>query len=133
MISKLLLTSKYYWTKHSQAKMRFYGLSESRIKRVIKSPLRVEEGVALNTVAMMQPASYKGSGFKRDWNQEIWVMIGSKVKNQKSKIQEKSKLENLSNQVRVISAWRYPGKTKAKEGLPEGIWAEIEEALASEE
>ena len=126
MISQLLLrTSKYHWTRHSQAKMRFYGLSEARVKRVIKSPLRIEEGVAENTVAMMQPSSYKGGGSKRTWNQEIWVMVNSPGK----KIKAKNK--NLSDKLRIISAWRYPGKTKAREALPEEILIEIREALLS--
>jgi hypothetical protein len=58
----------------------------------------------------MQPVSMistiKGA---EDWNQEIWVMI----------------VETPSER-RVISAWRYPGKTKPGEPLPAEILDEIE-------
>ncbi|RJQ28455.1 hypothetical protein C4571_03730 [Candidatus Parcubacteria bacterium] len=112
-----------YWTHHSRAKMRQYGLSEARVKRVIHSPKRTEEGIAPKTVGMMQPASTRtlvgrgGPSFKNGkreetWKQEIWVMIQEEKQRRK-----------------VISAWRYPGKTKPREPLPEGILREIREAL----
>ena len=66
--------SVYAWTAHAQAKMRFYGLSPARVRRVLHSPLRVEEGIASGTVAALQPASYKTKEGKRSWSQEIWVM-----------------------------------------------------------
>ena len=66
--------SAYLWTAHAQAKMRFYGLSPARVRRVLHSPLRVEEGIAPGTVAALQPASYKTKDGKRTWSQEIWVM-----------------------------------------------------------
>jgi len=77
--------------------MRFYKLSESRVKRVLHSPKRIEEGIAPKTVAMMQPASVKTTAGKADWKQEIWVMIQDKKGERK-----------------VISAWRYPGRTKPR-------------------
>ena len=91
------------WTHHARAKMNFYKLSQARVRRVLHSPKRVEEGVAPKTVAMMQPASMKFStgrvGAKKEerWTQEIWVMIQDIGKNRK-----------------VISAWRYPGVTKPR-------------------
>lgn len=91
-----------YWTRHSQEKMRFYNLSESRVKRVIRFPERIEEGIALKTVAMMQSAGSK----KRPY--EIWVMI-----------------QEEKNRRKVISAWRYPGKTKPGDPLPEEILREL--------
>ncbi len=81
----------FYWTKHSQGKMRFYRLSESRIRRVINSPKRTESGIAPNTVAMMQAAGSQKHPY------EIWVMI-----------------QETKNLRKVISAWRYPGKTKPR-------------------
>jgi hypothetical protein len=51
--------SLFVWTKHSQAKMRQYMLSESRVKRVIRNPKRVEEGIAPKTLASMQKAGSK--------------------------------------------------------------------------
>jgi hypothetical protein len=98
------------WTRHAQAKMAFYKLSEQRVVRVMHSPKRIEEGVAPRTVAMMQPASIKtmagGSTFankidetvkKETWSQEIWVMV-----------------QDLGKQRKIISAWRYPGMTKPR-------------------
>lgn len=91
-----------FWTNHGQAKMRFYKLSEQRVKRVIHSPKRIEEGIAPNTVAMLQSAGSKKHPY------EIWVMIQDKASKRK-----------------IISVWRYPGITKAGEPLPEGILAEM--------
>lgn len=99
---------KFHWTYHAHDKMRFYRLSELRVKRVIHSPRRVEEGVAPNTVAMMQPNTvsegrYQASGNEKQgkWKQEIWVMI-QKTKSRNGQI------------VKVISAWRYPGVSKLR-------------------
>ena len=85
--------------------MRYYGLSEARVKRVVRAPERVEEGIAPNTIAAMQPY-----GNKKD--REIWVMVAD--------TKEKRK---------VISAWRYPARTKPGEPLPEEILREFREAL----
>lgn len=95
-----------HWTSHSRYKMRFYGLSESRVKRVISFPKRIEEGIAPDTVAMMQPAGTEKHPY------EIWLMI------QEEKTRRK-----------VISAWRYPGKTKPGQPLPEEILKEIRRAI----
>lgn len=82
-------TNSLHWTQHSKAKMRQYQLSERRVLRVLKNPERKEEGIAPGTIAAMQ--TY---GTKRH-PKEIWVMYQI----------EKSK-------IKIISAWRYPGKTK---------------------
>jgi len=117
----------YVWTQHALFKMRFWGLSQSRVRRAIKSPLRVEEGIAPDTIAVMQPASYKGVGEARTWTQEIWVMYVLQSAGGKREDSHKKGKEG----VRIISAWRYPGKTKPREGLPEEIMLEIREALGS--
>lgn len=105
-----------HWTNHAKGKMRFYRLSEQRIRRVLNSSKRIEEGIAPKTVAMMQPQSVKSkmeNGKRKEiWTQEIWVMI-----------------EETKNQRRIISAWRYPGMTKPGEPLPHEILREISEAL----
>lgn len=103
-------SKKLTWTIHSQAKMRQYGLSESRVRRVIHSPLRIEEGIAEDTIGVMQPASVKKTdkGKPVEWSQEIWVMV----------------CETPSER-RVISAWRYPGKTKPGESIPAEILSEM--------
>jgi len=92
--------------------MGFYRLSESRVRRVIHSPKRVEEGIAPKTIAMMQPASMKTKSGKPYWTQEIWVMIQ----------EERSRRK-------VISAWRYPGMTKPGQSIPEEIMRELKGLL----
>jgi hypothetical protein len=82
--------------------MRFYKLSEQRILRILNSPSRVEEGIAPNTIAMMQSAG----SVKHP--HEIWTMI------QETKVRRK-----------IISAWKYPGKTKPGDPLPEEILREL--------
>lgn len=83
------------WTFHARAKMNHYRLTPGRVRRVLHSPKRVEEGVAPKTVAMMQPASMKTAA---TWSQEIWVMV-----------------QDAAGVRKVISAWRYPGVTKARD------------------
>lgn len=95
-----------YWTSHSKYKMRFYGLSESRVKRVISYPKRIEEGIAPDTVAMMQSAGSEKHPY------EIWLMI-----------------QDEKTRRKVISAWRYPGKTKPGQPLPQEIMKEIRSAI----
>ncbi len=116
---QLLQLSKLSWTTHAKMKMAFYGLSESRVRRVMKTPLRTEEGIAEKTAACMQPASYKFKNGEKTWNQEIWVMF--------SVAHPKSIKTNPS--VKIISAWRYPGKTKPRTALPDEILAEIDEGI----
>ena len=80
-----------HWTFHSRAKMRQYGLSEQRVRRILHAPARIEEGVAPRTVALMQ----KAGSTKHPY--ELWVMVVDKRSVRK-----------------VISAWRYPGVTKPR-------------------
>ncbi|MBS3903003.1 MAG: hypothetical protein KGZ30_01355 [Anaplasmataceae bacterium] len=101
------------WTHHAKEKMGYYKLSEGRVRRVIHSPERTEIGIAPDTEAYMQPSSLKSSQKgRRDWTQEVWVMA-----------------KNIPDGRLVISAWRYPGKTKPGEPLPEAIQAEIEAGI----
>jgi len=89
------------WTLHARAKMDYYRLSPGRVRRVLNAPQRIEEGVAPKTVAMMQPASLKRTtAGKETWSQEIWV-----------------KVEDKKKERTVISAWRYPGVTKPRDGI----------------
>jgi hypothetical protein len=90
-----------HWTLHARAKMDYYRLSPARVRRVLNTPQRVEEGVAPKTMAMMQPASLKArTTGKETWSQEIWVMVEDKKKERT-----------------VISAWRYPGVTKPRDSV----------------
>jgi len=103
---------KYIWTIHARLKMEYYGLSESRIKRIIRFPSRTEEGIVENTVAVMQPA-----GSKR--YQEIWTMY---------KVQ-KSKFKNQNSKLKIITAWRYPGKSPLRDPVPLEIINEVKKLL----
>lgn len=102
-------SDKYHWTNHAVQKMRYYGLSENRVTRVIKFPKRKEAGVAPETVAVMQPAGSKNHPY------EIWTMY--KELNVKKKI--------------IISAWKYPGVSPMgkKIPIPEEIKMELEQIL----
>lgn len=71
-------------------------MSEARVKRVLHSPTRTEEGIAPKTLAAMQPA---GNG-----KHEIWVMY-----------------QDVGNKRKIISAWRYPGRTKPRSETALGI------------
>ncbi len=109
-------TAKYYWTNHIQAKMRQYGISEARVKRILRAPLRTEEGIADGTIAAMQPVSARWDAARgaKVWTQEYWLMY-----------QVRRRRDSALPQFRLISVWRYPGVTKPGDGVPEDILAEF--------
>lgn len=131
-------TTRLYWTYHSREKMRFYRLSEARVKRVIHSPKRIEEGIAPKTIAMMQPtqifhgktwagkpASAREDKRQETWNQEIWVMLQKKRKGTSDKGQEV---------IKIISAWHYPGTSKPRSEIMVGfLRGEYEDFLKNED
>ena len=84
-----------FWTEHSKIKMRQYGLSESRLKRILRAPRRREKGIAPKTIALMQRA---GSKKKQS---EIWLMY-----------------QKIGQRKKIISAWRYPGISPVGEPIP---------------
>lgn len=88
-------TGPIFWTKHAAEKMRFYNLSENRIKRALRNSDRKEEGVAPKTLAVMQR-----TGSKKHPT-EIWVMY-----------------QNMNLKIKIISAWRYPGISPAGKEIP---------------
>jgi hypothetical protein len=109
-------------------KMKYYGLSQQRVKRVIKSPERIEEGVVEKTVACMQPTSTKIKDGKKVWSQEIWAMY----KISRSKVKDrKSKLNNILNskKIKIISAWKYPGISPKQNPILDEILDEIRNIL----
>ena len=126
--------SKYHWTRHSIGKMMQYGLSAQRVTRVIRSYQRIEDGIAKNTVAVMQPNSVKtDKEGKKKWSQEIWVMYQTpkaSIKNDPSIAIDRLK-NNLAgkNQLKIISVWRYPGVSPKNNPIPSEILDEIEELL----
>lgn len=96
---KLVKTNEeLLWTRHAREKMRFYQLSEARLKRVLRRPDRLEKGIAPGTVAFMQRAGTK----KR--TTEIWLMY--------------QPLKKSGNKKRIITAWRYPGISPIREEIP---------------
>lgn len=113
---------RYSWTSHAWEKMQYYGIPESRVKRIIRFPTRTEEGIAEETVAVMQPA-----GTKR--YSEIWVMYALA----KGKKKTLKGLENFTldtgKKIRVITAWRYPGKSPERDPIPDEIISEVRALL----
>jgi len=101
-------TDKISWTKHSIEKMQFYNLSENRLKRVLRNPDRKEEGVAPETLAVMQR-----TGSKKHPT-EIWIMY-----------------QVIKSKIKIISAWRYPGisPTGKKIPIPEDILEELNKII----
>jgi hypothetical protein len=114
---------KLLWTHHAREKMAYYRLSEQRVRRVLNSPKRIEEGVAPKTIAAMAPASLhaarphmnrgplfrkappqKSGTEKETWSQEIWVMV-----------------QDVPTGRKIISAWRYPGVTKPRSEVTKEI------------
>ena len=105
--------------------MQFYKLSESRVRHILHSPKRIEEGVAPKTVAMMQPVSPRmarpssssSEATRREtWTQEIWVMI-----------------QDVPTGRKIISTWRYPGVTKARSEITKEILRQEYEAYTKKE
>lgn len=110
--------------------MREYHLSRQRVIRIIRSPKRTETGIVENTIAVMQPASTKQVNGKETWTQELWVMY----KVNADKKLSKSKLSIFLNQaeLKIISAWRYPGVSPARDPIPSDILREIAERADEE-
>jgi len=87
-------TKDFYWTQHVKEKMRYYGLGEGRLRRILRTPKRREEGIAPSTIALMQNAGTKKQT-------EIWLMY-----------------QQIGNKKRIISAWRYPGISPEGKAIP---------------
>ncbi len=88
-------TERFEWTLHSASKMKQYSLSENRVKRVINNPKRKEVGIAPGTIAVMQPNSSKHA-------YEFWAMYKTLK----------------GGKIRIITAWKYPGKSPIKGPIP---------------
>lgn len=97
---------KVFWTSHSKAKMRHYRFSEKRVLNILHRPARREEGIAPETLAAMQI-----TGTKKHPT-EAWVMYLVLKKPQG---------------VKIISAWRYPGRTPegARPVIPQDAMEEL--------
>ncbi|MBI3420435.1 MAG: hypothetical protein HY006_00035 [Candidatus Sungbacteria bacterium] len=93
------------WTRHAKEKMRYYRLIESRVKRIVRHPTRIEEGILEGAIACMQPAGGKAYA-------EIWAMYVV-----------------AAQQIRIITAWRYPGKSPERDPVPAEVLREIRNLL----
>ncbi|MBI5421329.1 MAG: hypothetical protein HZA35_03410 [Parcubacteria group bacterium] len=115
----------YVWTQHVKHKMQFYQLSEARVKRVIRFPERIEEGIAPDTVACMQKA---GSTKKPH---EIWAMYQMQNKKLKTKNKKNENVSIYTNPVslKIISAWKYPGISPKNNPIPQDILDELRSML----
>ena len=101
---------KYLLTFHVRDKMRYYRLTEGRIKRIIRHPARVEEGILEGAMACMQPAGGKQYS-------EIWAMyLVPKINGEK--------------RIKIITAWRYPGKSPARDPIPKRVLQEVRAILS---
>ena len=111
MLLKLPETErKIIWTTHSKIKLRQYRFSEKRVLRIFRKPNRVEEGIAPETIAAMEI-----TGTKKHPT-EAWVMYVV-LKRPKA--------------IKIISAWRYPGRTPLGERpiIPEDTLKELEKLM----
>jgi len=88
-------TERIFWTKHSKEKMRFYGLSENKLKHLLSRPKRIEEGIVPKTIAIMQPAGTEKHPT------EIWLMY-----------------QKAGKRIKIITAWRYPAISPADREIP---------------
>ena len=114
-------TDRISWTNHAIRKMQYYQLSENRLKRVLNNSKRKELGIAPGTIAVMQPTNSKHTS-------EIWLMyqiVKSKVKSPSPRLVRLGR-----RKLKVITAWRYPGKSPIQGPIP--IPPEILEELGEE-
>ena len=95
----------YIWTNHAHQKMRYYRLSESRVKRIIRHPARNETGVIEDGIACMQPAD--GKNYSEIW--AMYVLSGTAD----------------TRKIKVITCWRYPGKSPSRDPIPADILRDI--------
>lgn len=124
------------WTKHAEYKMKQYGLSRQRILGVMRRPERKEVGIVPRTIAVMCPVSPKTIGDKKTWRQEIWMLYQERKKPLIARfgiVSDGFARELDAKEVRIISAWRYPGMSPKRHPIPEEILREFERSGMLEE
>jgi hypothetical protein len=109
-------TPRLRWTHHVVRKMQFYGLTPSRVLRVVRAPERTEEGIAPGTIAGMHKAGTKA----KPW--EIWSMW--RVEGETVSLRE---IPRSGTKTIIITAWRYPGTSpiRDKAPMPAGLLSEL--------
>lgn len=100
----------FLWTNHVKMKMGHYRLTEARVKRIIRHPARIEEGILEGGIACMQPAG--GKQYSEIW--ALYVLVGIKDKSKK---------------IKIITAWRYPGRSPSRDPIPPEVLQEIKGIL----
>ena len=120
--------------------MRYYKLSEGLVKRVIRYPQRTEEGILKDAVACMRPAhstSFTSGGGQAlpagrqapqaYFTPQQYLQKPSSAQASNKRYSEIWTMYVLmpSKQIKIITAWRYPGKSPERNPVPQGI---IEEA-----
>jgi len=115
------ISNGVFWTKHSKMKMRQYRFSEKRVLRILRKPDRKEEGIAEGTIAAMQI-----TGTKKHPT-EAWTMYLILKKPPK----QNKFATGQAKGIKIISAWRYPGRTPEGERpiIPEDTLEELENIL----
>ena len=122
---------KIVWTKHSEIKLKQYGLSKAKISSLIHKPERIEEGIVLGTTAMMRTNKvFNNNTFKKNLRLDLKVKTDSKkftyanrnIKKAPGEIwvmYKDTTLRHGSGQAirKIISCWRYPGVTKPGEQI----------------
>ena len=124
--------------------MMFYNISGAQIMRIFSTPQRREEAIAPGTIGAMRVMKHNVNkkisenqlshkwGSKKLSETELWIMYkinsGIKGKVEKSKLEELGYKRPKTAKVTMISAWRYPGRTKPGErpNIPEGLMEELE-------
>jgi len=101
MLLKSPIEEKIVWTTHSKEKLRQYRFSPKRVMRIYRKPDRREVGIAPKTVAAMQIVGTKKNPT------EAWMMY--------SIIKQTLAGKKKVRIIRVISCWRYPGRTPIHE------------------
>ncbi len=158
----MLGDDKFLWTHHARDKMRYYRLTESRLKRIIRHPARTEEAVLEGAVACMQPS--EGKKYAEIWTMYVLVRKGGFRGNMLSRSDSSAPAADFANsrmrflrlwrrpskphpplsrkhisstasqffggsKIKIITAWRYPGKSPERDPIPAEILREIKNIL----
>lgn len=119
---------RFSWTMHIKNKMLYYHISQAQINRIFRNPERVEEGIAPNTIAAMRTKKKNRSATSKQAGpdqEELWIMYVINQGKKKKSILDKEEIKR--GRITMISAWRYPGKTKEGERpeIPDDVFIEL--------
>jgi hypothetical protein len=114
---------KIVWTKHSEIKMKQYGLSKNKILNIIRKPERTEEGIVLGTTAMMRTNKvFSNATFKKNLRLDLKVKTSPALLKLRGVRKAPGEIwlmyKDAKDARKIISAWRYPGVTKPGEQVP---------------